>query len=110
MQAGNIMAARVVAENALEAARIEADEWAEWAQRENAAAELHRGNVDAIYPNTPDAKRRKTSGEFTDSPFLSTVGIVATMLRDPGVNAKHIGGLMDWCGALQSVANRDNNG
>jgi len=32
---------------------------------------LHRGNVDAIYPNTRAAKERKARGEFTDAPFLS---------------------------------------
>ena len=32
---------------------------------------LHRGNVDAIYPNAPEARHRKTSGTFTDAPFLS---------------------------------------
>ncbi|MEN3332392.1 MAG: hypothetical protein V7641_1757 [Blastocatellia bacterium] len=32
---------------------------------------LHRGNVDAIYPNAPEAKQRKAAGTFTDSPFLS---------------------------------------
>ena len=32
---------------------------------------LHRGNVDAIYPNSPEAKQRKAMGTFTDSPFLS---------------------------------------
>ncbi len=31
---------------------------------------LHRGNVDAIYPNAPEAKQRKAEGTFTDSPFL----------------------------------------
>ena len=32
---------------------------------------LHRGNVDAIYPNTPEARQRKAGGTFTDAPFLS---------------------------------------
>lgn len=31
---------------------------------------LHRGNVDALYPNTPEARRRRLAGEFTASPFL----------------------------------------
>src|SRR5437667_5689790 len=31
---------------------------------------LRRGNVDAIYPNTPAAKHRRVEGGFTDSPFL----------------------------------------
>src|SRR5262249_33645042 len=32
---------------------------------------LHRGNVDAFFPNSPEAQQRKQRGEFTDSPFLS---------------------------------------
>jgi hypothetical protein len=32
---------------------------------------LHRGNVDSIYPNSPEAQQRKANGTFTDSPFLS---------------------------------------
>jgi uncharacterized repeat protein (TIGR01451 family) len=32
---------------------------------------LHRGNVDSIYPNAPEAKRRRAAGQFTDAPFLS---------------------------------------
>ncbi|MEK6285861.1 MAG: HYR domain-containing protein [Acidobacteriota bacterium] len=30
-----------------------------------------RGNVDSIYPNSPEAQQRKARGEFTDQPFLS---------------------------------------
>jgi hypothetical protein len=30
-----------------------------------------RGNVDSLFPNAPEAQRRKAEGEFTDSPFLS---------------------------------------
>ncbi|MEP6901799.1 MAG: hypothetical protein ABJA66_08620 [Actinomycetota bacterium] len=29
-----------------------------------------RGNVDAVYPNSPEAKERKARGEFTDASFL----------------------------------------
>ena len=32
---------------------------------------LHRGNIDSIYPNSPDSQRRKTSGQFASSPLLS---------------------------------------
>ncbi len=32
---------------------------------------IHRGNVDAIYADTPEANERKARGEFTDAPFLS---------------------------------------
>src|SRR5215471_16864660 len=32
---------------------------------------VHRGNVDLLYPNSPEAKQRKAAGVFVDSPFLS---------------------------------------
>jgi len=32
---------------------------------------LHRGNVDSIFPNSPEAQRRRAEGTFTDSAFLS---------------------------------------
>lgn len=32
---------------------------------------LYRGNVDSIYPNSPEAQRRKSEGALTDSAFLS---------------------------------------
>lgn len=32
---------------------------------------LLRGNVDAIYPNSPEAQARRAAGAFTEAPFLS---------------------------------------
>ena len=32
---------------------------------------IYTGNEDSIYPNSPDAQRRKASGAFTDAAFLS---------------------------------------
>ncbi|HEX8183990.1 MAG TPA: NosD domain-containing protein, partial [Blastocatellia bacterium] len=32
---------------------------------------IHRGNVDSIYANSPQAKQRKIEGSYTESPFLS---------------------------------------
>ena len=32
---------------------------------------VHRGNVDSIYPNAPEAQARKANNTFTDAPFLS---------------------------------------
>jgi CSLREA domain-containing protein len=32
---------------------------------------LQRGNVDAIFPNAPEARQRRLEGRFTDQPFLS---------------------------------------
>jgi hypothetical protein len=36
---------------------------------------LHRGNIDSIYPNAPEAQQRKTNGTYTDSPFFSPVQV-----------------------------------
>jgi hypothetical protein len=38
---------------------------------------IHRGNIDSIYPNSPEAKQRKARGEFTEAPFLSPAQTVA---------------------------------
>jgi uncharacterized repeat protein (TIGR01451 family) len=43
---------------------------------------LHRGNIDSIYPNSPEAQRRKASGTFTDSPLLSPAHVFE--LPQPG--------------------------
>ena len=32
---------------------------------------VHRGNVDSIYPNAPEAQLRRANGTFTSAPFLS---------------------------------------
>ncbi|MCY7345266.1 MAG: VCBS repeat-containing protein, partial [Pyrinomonadaceae bacterium] len=42
-----------------------------YAGDESGAATFLRGNVDAGYPNAPEAKERRAKGEFTDAPFLS---------------------------------------
>jgi CSLREA domain-containing protein len=38
---------------------------------------VHKGNLDAIYPNGPAALERKARGAFTDSPFLSPAQVLA---------------------------------
>jgi hypothetical protein len=38
---------------------------------------VHRGNVDSIYPNSPQAKRRIVNGTYTDSPFLPQARVFA---------------------------------
>lgn len=38
---------------------------------ENGAASFMRGNIDALFPNAPEAQARKAKGEFTDASFLS---------------------------------------
>ncbi len=39
---------------------------------------LHRGNVDSIYPNTPEARQRRASNTFTDAPFISPALVLET--------------------------------
>ncbi len=41
-----------------------------YAVAQSGAAVLMRGNVDAVYPNSPEAKERKLKKEFTDASFL----------------------------------------
>src|SRR5262245_18694429 len=41
----------------------------------NGALALHRGNADAVYPNQPEARRRRADGTFTDAPFLRDVAV-----------------------------------
>lgn len=36
---------------------------------------LHRGNLDSVYPNSPQAQRRKVESTFTDSSFLAPAGV-----------------------------------
>lgn len=36
---------------------------------------FHRGNVDALYPNSPAAEQRKQQGTFTDAPFLAAAQV-----------------------------------
>lgn len=38
---------------------------------------LHHGNVDALYPNAPEAQARRAGGDFTAAPFLSPALIFA---------------------------------
>jgi CSLREA domain-containing protein len=48
-----------------------------YAGSSNGIMTLHRGNVDAIYPDTPAAQQRKAAGTFTDVPFLSPAHVFA---------------------------------
>ena len=43
---------------------------------------IHRGNIDSVYPDTPQARARKADGTFTDAPFLSP-GLVFDMSAAP---------------------------
>jgi FG-GAP-like repeat/Right handed beta helix region len=48
-----------------------------YTDNQRGAASFMRGNVDAVYPNAPEAKERKTKGEYTDAPFLSPAQLFA---------------------------------
>ncbi|HET9787320.1 MAG TPA: VCBS repeat-containing protein, partial [Pyrinomonadaceae bacterium] len=39
---------------------------------------LRRGNIDSIYPNTPEANQRKLTGESSGAPFLSPAHLFET--------------------------------
>ena len=43
---------------------------------------LHRGNIDSIFPNSPEAQHRKANGTFTASPLLSPARVFE--LPQPG--------------------------
>jgi parallel beta-helix repeat protein len=38
---------------------------------------VYRGNVDAIFPNSPQARQRRANAEFTDAPFLAPAHLFA---------------------------------
>jgi hypothetical protein len=48
-----------------------------YASRSTGILALYRGNVDANYPNSPEAQQRRSSGVFTDAPFLSPARVFA---------------------------------
>ncbi len=48
---------------------------------------LHRGNVDSIYQNSPEAQRRKAEGHFTDSAFLSPARVFEASIAADFVGA-----------------------
>ncbi|HEY3135085.1 MAG TPA: FG-GAP-like repeat-containing protein [Blastocatellia bacterium] len=55
-----------------------------------------RGNVDSIYPNSPEAQRRKIAGEFTDAPFLSPACVVALPIEPEFLGAGDFDGDGHW--------------
>ncbi len=46
-----------------------------YALEDKGGVTLHRGNADAIYPNSLEAQKRKADNTFTDAPFLSSARI-----------------------------------
>ena len=49
-----------------------------YARADGGVITLHHGNIDSIYPNSPDARRRKADGVFVDSPFISPARVFET--------------------------------
>jgi VCBS repeat protein len=43
---------------------------------------IHRGNADAVYPRSAEARRRKAQGRFTDQPFLSGLSVPVPVAPD----------------------------
>jgi hypothetical protein len=55
-----------------------------------------RGNVDSIYPNSPEAQRRKIAGEFTNAPFLSPARVFALPIEPEFLGAGDFDGDGHW--------------
>ncbi len=64
---------------------------------------LHFGNVDAVYPNAPEAKERRAKGTFVDAPFLPDAKLFETPERPDFLGA----GDFDADGHWDVVAARD---
>jgi hypothetical protein len=57
---------------------------------------IHRGNVDSIYPNAPEAQRRKADGTFTAAPFLSSARIFGVETAPDFLGAGDFDGDAHW--------------
>ncbi len=77
--------ARAIEENSAQPLSLAADDFDEdgvpdlisgYAGPRSGIVTMLRGNVDSLFPNAPEAQRRKAEGEFTESPFLSPARVV----------------------------------
>ncbi len=57
---------------------------------------LRRGNVDSIYPHTPEAKQREITGTFTPAPFLSPAHVFAVPLAPDFIGTGDFDGDGHW--------------
>lgn len=57
---------------------------------------LHRGNIDAIYPNAPEAQARRANGIITDAPFLSPALVYSVPVGVDFVGAGDFDGDSHW--------------
>jgi uncharacterized repeat protein (TIGR01451 family) len=60
---------------------------AAYASNDGGIITLQRGNVDAIYPNAPEAQERKAAGEFTDAPFFAEARVFELAQRPDFIGA-----------------------
>ncbi len=67
-----------------------------YAYKRKGIVTLLRGNVDAIYPNAPEAQQRKADGTFTDAPFLSPAGVFANPVAADFIGAGDFDGDSHW--------------
>jgi uncharacterized repeat protein (TIGR01451 family) len=58
-----------------------------YAGASSGAISFLRGNVDAIYPNSPEAQARKAAGTFTDAPFLSPARVFVAPIAPDFIGA-----------------------
>lgn len=57
---------------------------------------LRRGNVDSIYPNSPEAQARKKSGGFSHAPFLMAANVISTETVPELIGAGDFDGDSHW--------------
>src|SRR6266700_5227973 len=55
-----------------------------------------RGNVDSIYPNSPETQQRRAQGQFTDAPFLSPARVFEAPIVADFVGAGDFDGDGHW--------------
>jgi uncharacterized repeat protein (TIGR01451 family) len=60
---------------------------AAYASNDGGIITLQRGNVDAIYPNAPEAQERKAAGEFTNTPFFAAAQVFEVAQRPDFIGA-----------------------
>ena len=57
---------------------------------------IQRGNVDSIYPNSPEAQQRRAEGTFTKAPFLSPARVFAVPVSADFSGAGDFDGDSHW--------------
>lgn len=82
---GNTAAVEALSENRAEALALASEDFDEdgikdivaaYASSNGGIVTVQRGNIDAIYPNMPEAQQRKIDGQFTDAPFFAEASVL----------------------------------